>query len=657
MDYSQITSKISYKYIFKNYYKIIFTSVIFVIYTITLAPSVQQIDSGELAAVQCTLGIAHPTGYPLFTLLGFLFQLLPLPVSAILKVNLLSAIWSATGIYFFMLSIEMIYKKVYYHMALKSAAKKKTLSKIKRPYKNKIVTDEYLRILTVTGSGFILAFSKSYWLQSTGTEVYSLHMALISIVFYFLLKTFFSTVTATAKTTENWMIVAMLVGLSFSNHMTTLFILPGAALLFLYREKISAESFRMIAVSALVFLAPLILFYSYLPTRALMNPAINWGNPADIESIIRHISGQQYQVWIFSSIEAAEKQLIYFYETLLLDEFMIPIFIFILIGYVELFIRSKILFLFITVCFLTTLLYSINYDINDIESYFLFAYYSLAILSAFGIIISYRFLRYLTLSPKIASLLLGLVILSHGVWNFSKANQNDVYIYEDYTKNILNSVGENSIVFSYQWDYFVSASYYYQFVEKYRDDVIVIDKELLRRSWYYKQLKTNNPGIFAGFNGDVQNLLKELSPFERGQKYNSELLEKNFRIILTNLIAYNIDEHDFYIGPELVNNELQNGQLTLPDGYNIVPHLFLFKVVKGNKYVAAPDPVFRLRIPENHNKYSQFITKITAQMLSYRAMYELNFNKTERAKVYIKKITTDFPDYNLPAQLSNILKN
>jgi hypothetical protein len=42
----------------------------FLVYLKTLAPSVTFIDSGELAAVACTLGIAHPTGYPLFTLLG-----------------------------------------------------------------------------------------------------------------------------------------------------------------------------------------------------------------------------------------------------------------------------------------------------------------------------------------------------------------------------------------------------------------------------------------------------------------------------------------------------------------------------------------------------------------------------------------------------------
>jgi len=48
------------------------------LYWQTSYPSVAYIDSGELAVVNWTLGIAHPTGYPLYTLIGRLFALLPL---------------------------------------------------------------------------------------------------------------------------------------------------------------------------------------------------------------------------------------------------------------------------------------------------------------------------------------------------------------------------------------------------------------------------------------------------------------------------------------------------------------------------------------------------------------------------------------------------
>jgi len=62
---------------FKKYYAVLTGLVVFIVYVTTLAPSVVEIDSGELATVQVLLGIAHPTGYPLFTLLGHLFSLLP----------------------------------------------------------------------------------------------------------------------------------------------------------------------------------------------------------------------------------------------------------------------------------------------------------------------------------------------------------------------------------------------------------------------------------------------------------------------------------------------------------------------------------------------------------------------------------------------------
>ena len=50
----------------------------FVLYLITLAPSIGPEDGGELAAAAYTLGIPHPTGYPLWTLFGWIFtKLIP----------------------------------------------------------------------------------------------------------------------------------------------------------------------------------------------------------------------------------------------------------------------------------------------------------------------------------------------------------------------------------------------------------------------------------------------------------------------------------------------------------------------------------------------------------------------------------------------------
>ena len=70
---------------------------VFEMYLLTLAPTVQEIDSGELTTAQMTLGICHPTGYPLFSILGFLYSKIPMPFSPAYKMNQLAAIWCALG--------------------------------------------------------------------------------------------------------------------------------------------------------------------------------------------------------------------------------------------------------------------------------------------------------------------------------------------------------------------------------------------------------------------------------------------------------------------------------------------------------------------------------------------------------------------------------
>ena len=42
-------------------------------------------------------------------------------------------------------------------------------------------------------------------------------------------------------------------------------------------------------------------------------------------------------------------------------------------------------------------------------------------------------------------------------------------------------------------------------------------------------------------------------------------------------------------------------------------------------------------------------------MLARRALYEMQFDKTNRAKLYIIKVVSDLPDYRLPQGLANVL--
>ena len=126
---------------------------------------------------------------------------------------------------------------------------------------------------------------------------------------------------------------------------------------------------------------------------------------------------------------------------------------------------------------------------------------------------------------------------------------------------------------------------------------------------------------------------------------------------MTGLIATNIDKHDYFIAPELVDGEMKRGEFQLPKGYTLVPYLFNFKVVNTNDYVEAPLPNFKIRFANIDDNYTTSLKGFVASMLIRRAMYELQFNKTEKVKVYAKKVAADFPNITLPPELANLVLN
>jgi len=78
------------------------TLVIFAIYLATLAPTTAFWDTSEYIAAARVLGIPHPPGNPLFTLLAHTFGLLPLAASYAVRINLFAAVTSAlaSGLWF-----------------------------------------------------------------------------------------------------------------------------------------------------------------------------------------------------------------------------------------------------------------------------------------------------------------------------------------------------------------------------------------------------------------------------------------------------------------------------------------------------------------------------------------------------------------------------
>ena len=612
--------------IFEKYYYLISTVTVFIVYNFTLAPSVIQIDSGELASVQKLLGIAHPTGYPLFTMLGYFFLQLPIFSSDIFQANFLAAIYCSISV--------GLFSKFLFEIFLISKVNSLPETTIK---------------LIIISSSIVLGLSTTFWFQSTSVEVYSLHLVLIISTLFLFVKAFRN------DDAKFWYLFAYFFGISLSNHMTSILIIPAAVYLYFKKNSFNKNSFLFGARLALITSISAMIVYLYLPIRAMQELILNWGNPIDFERFWRHFTGAQYQVWIFSSLEASKKQLSYFIQNLT-NEFFYIIYLPIIFGIVSLFKISKTVLFFTLLLTFSTILYSINYDIVDIDSYFLLTYISFIVFFFFGIIRILEFSKNPTINVILMTIILIIFPALQLTMNHDKVDQSDNFIFEDYTKASLNSLPANSILFSYQWDYLISPSYYFQFVENYRRDVTIVDKELLRRSWYFDQLNNVDNSLLSGLNNEVKSFLDALKPFEQGGNFNPQVLEHYYRLILQKLISENQDR-DFFIGVELFSNELQNGEFQLPKDYTIVPYLLSLKVTKETDYVSAPLPDFEFRLPKNANKYTDFIVSTVCNMLQNRAMYELRFEKIERAKIYSERILEISPSFLLNKNLLELIRD
>ncbi|MBN1893537.1 DUF2723 domain-containing protein [bacterium] len=613
------------------------------VYWTTLAPGVVQIDSGELSAVQCLAGIAHPTGYPLFTMLGHAFLKLPLGLRPVFQLNVLAMIECILSLVLFAWSASLIFKRP---PAAKSASRKK--HKTVLPENADALTEPLFTPSAILCGILFLAFSRTFWNQATSTEVYSLHILILSLLFLAL--------SASDKLRRPemryWLMTAAVFALGFGNHMTILLALPGIAWFYFASFGFGRKAWIRLAVLACLFLPVLAACYLYLPLRAAHRPLLNWGNPVDFERFFRHVSGQQYRVWLFSSSEAAGRHFRDFFRGFP-AEFSWPGLMMGLTGIIPLWKNNRRFSIFLLISFSFTLLYAIHYDIHDLNSYFLLAYicFSFWIVSGAQWLIN-KAMRMRLPAWTAAAALIGLAVWE-GFAHHRQADMSDHVLYEDYTKQALDSLPENSLLLSYQWDCLVSPSYYIQHVEHFRKDVCVVDKELLRRSWYFRQLERTCPGITADIEPEIKAFLKELAPFERGEAYDGSVIEGRFRRMILRMMETQLAKHALFIAPELVENEFRRAELSLPAGYQAVPDGFFFRIVPAGTYLPYRPPD-RLRFPSAGNAYTESIRTFVMKMWTWGALYELQTGHPDRARMLKQGMLEQYPGARLPDPLARL---
>jgi hypothetical protein len=531
--------------------------------------------------------------------------MIPLAGEKIVQLNIFSALLtSVAAVIAFFVNIEL-------------------LGSVKKEKNNSI-------LIASAFSALVLAFSKTFWTQAVSIEVYSLHLLMISLILFLFVK------AINTNDKKIWTLFVFLVGLSFTNHLTTILLAPALLYWFFAEFGFNKNSFKKILSLALPFVIGLSV-YLYLPIRASQSPLLNWGNPQTVEKFWWHFSGKQFRVWMFSSGEAATKQLNYFFENLP-NEFQFIILIISAVGFFVLLFASRRIFIFVVLLFVSCVLYAINYDIHDIDSYFLLAFISLAIFISFGIQKFFEGIES-TLSKRIVAIIFSGLLLSQLFVNYEKIDQRNNYLVEDYTNNILLNLPKNSIVLSYQWDYFVSASYYFQHIKHVRPDVVVLDKELFRRSWYFSQLGKMYPALIKKSKPEIDLFQQELFKFEHDLPYDPSVIEGRYSLMLKSFIEKN-DSIAFYITPEI------EPQYTI--GYHRIPENLLFRLTKDTTYSPAVFPKIQFRNFRSADVYSLQIKKMTIEGLLRREGYERTFRMDRLADLYRQRALEIRSSFQVP---------
>jgi len=619
----------------------IFSIASFVVYLFTMSHDVLPIDAGELAAVQSTLGVAHPTGYPLFTLIGFLWSKIPIAASVIVRLNILAAVFCALGNFFvFKTFILLLQNPVPVTLHVKNpSSKQKQAVPAKQTHTS--LPPLLITLAAAVGTSFA-AFSKTYWMQSAGVEVYSLNIALVSVFIYYTTTLF----QQSQVSSRQWFVLGLLFGLCFSNHMTSLLLLPG--FVFLVIKKSSSmklffvNTVKVVSASAVV----VVLFYFTLMFIASAQPLFNWGNPSSFQNLFRHVTGKQYQVWMFSSSKTAADNLEMFIQNFQ-DEFSLIGVGFMAVGVFYLARKNKTVFWFFLLSFVVTVFYSINYSIKDLLPYFLLAFISAAVFMGAAMRWIFEYVENFQSRPALGVFALGIPVFLL-IFNFPKVNQRDTYYVGDYTREALTSVEPGSLILSYQWDVLISPAYYYQHVEKLAPDVIIIDKELLRRSWYYQQIERWDPDFFSGIETERDRFLEALKPFELGKKYNGAVIQQSFESLITAILTKHYQQRAVYIAPEILTKEIRKGvDLILPDTLKLVPQKYFYRLTTRMDYIPKENSELPdIRFPARDDLFTKSMKNSILTVLTDRIAYEISFqNQPDANQTFrmIRSIKEDVP--------------
>lgn len=408
----------------------------FCIYGYTAPRTIALEDDGAFVMASHFLGIAHPPGYPLHTLLGKLATFVPVG-SAALRVHLLSSVFGA-------LTCCLIWWICWLLFGRHS--------------------------LAYTGS-WTYAFSRVFWSQAIIAEVYTLNTFCFFLVFALALRYL-------ADGRKKYLFLAALVfGLGLSNHWPLMVLSFPCFVFLLYprrREIVSATP------RVLLFLLLGLLPYLYLILRSRGNPVISFSGPlTTCGDFLYHVLRKYY-----SSLETSESvtildklRFVRFITIQMFHQFAVPGALLAAAGFFfqwKRWVPGFILALlsgWLGGTFILIFLLDFDYEFYKIAAFQVYP------LIPYGIMVFWMCLgldrllhRVKKRRAMVETALVPLIVLAVLVSNFTVNDRSDYTWASEYARLMLDSLEKDAILFVHG-DLDMGPAGYFNLVEKFRPDV------------------------------------------------------------------------------------------------------------------------------------------------------------------------------------------
>ncbi len=398
-------------------------TVALVVYIRTLLPGSSFGDWGEMQMIPAQLGVPHPTGYPLYVLLGKAFSLLPIG-SVAHRANLLSAVAAAGAAG----AVVLVSRRL------------------------------GVRPFVAAIAGLTLAVTGTLWLEATFSEMNGLHVLLVALVIHRAL------VWRAERRDSDLRLGGLLAGLSVANHLLAVTVVPIVVLFVLIDARHRLIERPVLLVEAgLLFLAGVSL-YLFIPLRAMAGPPEVYGSLQTWDGVSSLITGAQFRGDMhFGSVDSLgtawralpgvvgqiQAQSNWAFLALAL------------VGEAILLVRDRWAALMLALMALVSVYVFANY-LGDLDHYLLVTWFVLAVwmaiaLEALVAALATRLGQRAAWAPA-ARLVLLVLPLAVAVGNWPSRDQSATHVGDDFAPGVCGQITSDAVLLTY-WDALTNLSY------------------------------------------------------------------------------------------------------------------------------------------------------------------------------------------------------